>query len=558
MTIKNELVDGSLVKCGYRAEIAIFVAFLMLFTLLPSNNNNYADDSLRWAYGVTLSSGLISSHHLYLNPLREVYHILNDVFGIEIGSVRLLAIYSAFWGAVGLAFLYRLLRFVGCNSTAMSGTLLCAFASNYWLYSIVGDVYIPATALLVIGLYAFLRIRTDSNELKWTAAAVASFVLMTLHHQAYPIFVLGIAASSLLSVDGSMAQKIKKSSIVLISTGVTSLAIYGCVYRATPNPEGAKFSTFVSGYAENFDARPDQKLLSLATLTNSFAGEVRAFLPYYVIYRSDELTGAIQKRFPYRNVYPYPYLVRSLTPTTIALILSGIAMAVLAVTILFVRGTITVIQERKEVFAILLAMIPMALFFIWWEGLSDEFWIWTLPLVAMLTCKGVVNGERWSFQMLNAGVVGLFVSSLLGAVLLVADPKNDIDAVNRRYLADIGAADLLVGFDEIQSVARVQLAMEKKKFRYFNVFDRSFNWSDGDLEDLKREIADTLAGSGKIFVDSYVTHPPKSQIAWIMLKNQEVDRNRQKILEHLRSVDPSRIYWVEQTANVPGYFIGQN
>jgi len=200
-------------------------------------------------------------------------------------------------------------------------------------------------------------------------------------------------------------------------------------------------------------------------------------------------------------------------------------------------------------------MIPQALFFIWWEGISDEFWIWSLPLVVMLTAKGASYGERWPVRLLIASTVGLFVSSLLGAALLFANPDNDIDAVNQRYLARVASADLLIGFNEIQSAARTHLAMEHQGFRYFNIFNRSFRWSNTDLAKLDHETAETLERGGKVFVDSYILHPPRSNLAFIRLSNKEFETQRLDIIAHLRKVDPARIEWVQQAATVPGYFV---
>jgi len=543
-------------------ELAIFTGALLLYGLLPSHNYHYADDSLRWAYAITQPSGLINSHHLYLNIMREIYHALHAVFGTAVEPARLLALYSALWGAVGLVWFYRLLRILGCGAVALPGTLACAFTTNYWAYSIVGDVYVPATALMVIGAYAFIRsLRANSyrSQVGGTLAAIVAFVLMILHHQAYSVFVIGLTAGTLFTRESIWKRRLIQSVIVLAVTGIVALAIYGVVYRATQDTETTSLRAFVSGYVDSLNARPDQKRISLSILANSAAGQLRALLPYYVMFRSASVTHAIQQRFPYRYVYPYPYLVRSLSPIDIALILVGAIVVGVAGCVLCVCGAITLLREKDGALAILFAMFPQALFFIWWEGISDEFWIWSLPLVIMVAAKGAARGQRWGqrwpVRLLNAAVVGLFVCSLLGAILLFANPDNDIDAVNRRYLARVSAADMVVGFDEIQATGRTHLAMEQQGFLYFNVFDHSFNWSGADLAELEREIAETLARGGKIFVDSYILHPPKSHLAFIRLTNPEFDVQRQNILVHLRSVPSARIEWISQDATVPGYFV---
>ena len=107
----------------------------LVFALLPTQNFNYADDSLSWAYQLTQSGNLINSQHLYFNAMRWLYHLLHDA-GLTISPARLLALYSAVWGAIGLAFLYRLLVRTGSGNLALWGTLFCAFTADYWSYSI--------------------------------------------------------------------------------------------------------------------------------------------------------------------------------------------------------------------------------------------------------------------------------------------------------------------------------------------------------------------------------------------------------------------------------------
>lgn len=538
--------------------IVIFSGALLLFGLFPSHNFNYADDSLRWAYEITLTSGLVNSHHFFFNALRHVYHSLHEGLGISVDPARLLAAYSAFWGAIGLAFFYRLLKLLDCGRAALPATIACAFMTNYWAYSIVGDVYIPATALMVAGTYAFLaslRATASTARIAWMAGAVVAFVLMTLHHQAYSIYAGSLAAGILLTREATWSRRMTHAAIVLGLTGLISLAVYGVVFEEIPNPEGASFGHFVSGYAESFDARPDQKLLSLSTLVNSMAGQVRAMIPYYIVFHSKSISQAIQQRFPYRNVYPYPYLVRSLGPFSITLTLLGIAVAGFTGIWFFARGIMTAVFNRDGSLAILIATFPTAVFFMWWEGISDEFWIWSLPLIALLAAKGAVRGSRFAVPAMYAMAAGFFVSSLFGAMLPFFDSGNDIDAVNQRYLSRAGSADLVVGFDEIQSNGRANLTRIKTGFAYFNVFARAAKWSDADLAILDHEVAATLAKGGKIFVSPYVLHPPKSNLANLLLLNPKFSEERQTVITHLQAVDPRRIEWQPEVGIVPGYFV---
>lgn len=538
-------------------DLLLFAGALLLYGMLPSNNYNYADDSLRWAFGVASNTGLINSHHLYLQGLRVIYHALTAGLDLPVEPQQFLSIYSACWGAVGLVALYRLLTFLNYGRFALSGALICGFTTNYWLYSIVGDCYVPATAAMIMGAYCYLKSMQTSaaaNYAAWASAAAASFTLMILHHQAYAIFVVALAASLMLVRGGADAKRAIRAFTVLGLTGLVSLSIYGATYAKTPNPENHSFRSFVSGYAESFNALPDQKKLSLSVLINAAAGQARAILPYYVIYKSERMANSIQQRFPYRNVYPYPYLVRNLSAVGLCFALLGIAVFSIAGLVLAPIGLFQVIRERKAEFALLLSTLPQAMFFIWWEGISDEFWIWSLPMVAILMAKGTAQAKKPRLGLLNAGVAGLFMSSLLGAVLLFNDPANDIDAVNQQYLQRVKTGDLVIGFDEIQSAARAKLTMEKNHFQYFNIFIRASTWNDDSFEELKQMAETTLAGSGRVYVSPYLLSPPTSNMVGIRLKNRQFDAQRQTLIQYLQALDQSRIEWMPMSATVPGYF----
>src|SRR5262249_15366012 len=143
--------------------IMIFLLFLNLYLWLPTQNWNYADDALRWAYDITLPGIVINTHHLYLDLLRYVYALLSIRLGIDIDPVRLLSAYSALCGALGLAFLYKLISaFVPSRSLSLLGVLLCGSTVGYWSYSIVGDVYVPATSFLIIGFYSISKGLTEA------------------------------------------------------------------------------------------------------------------------------------------------------------------------------------------------------------------------------------------------------------------------------------------------------------------------------------------------------------------------------------------------------------
>ena len=79
--------SGRRVTPSVFSQAAIFVVALLVFALLPTQNFNYADDSLSWAYQLTQSGNLINSQHLYFNAMRWLYQLLHDA-GLTIRPAR--------------------------------------------------------------------------------------------------------------------------------------------------------------------------------------------------------------------------------------------------------------------------------------------------------------------------------------------------------------------------------------------------------------------------------------------------------------------------------------
>jgi hypothetical protein len=539
-------------------EWVVFAVAALLYVLVPSRNANYADDSMRWALSLTNPPGLINVHHLFLNGLQWVYRGALPLFGGHLDPARLLAIYNALWGAVGLAALFRLLREAGLGRVALPATIACGASAGYWAYSIVGDVYVPAIALLVIGAGSFIRgLRTGQAREQWRhgAVAVVAFVLALLHHQAHFALIAGLGLGALCMRGGLAPRELRFNLAVLLACGAITLVVYAAVFRATPHAPGTTFRHFASGYVESFNAHPDQKSFSPRAAVNAAAGVTRAAFATHVIFRSAALTRAIQNRFPYRNLYPYPYLVRRLGPLQIGIILLGLLAAASGLGFLLARGAWRAVREREEPFVLLLAAIPQALLFVWWEAISDEFWLWALPILAVLVGLGAAGEGRARRIVLTIAVTGLIASSWFGAIALFADPGNDIDAVNGRFVAAARNPDLIVGWNEIQSSARIVLASRRTGFRYFNVFVRAFAQDERLVPDLRDSIAGALERGGRVRVDPYVTHPPLSNLADVRLTNPAFEEQRQSVLRELRAADSARVDWMPLEASVPGYFL---
>lgn len=540
-----------------RAALAILIAFALLYILLPSSNTMYADDSLDWAEQLTRTEGLINSHHLALNVWRWVWHGLTDGLGLAITPDRLLAVWSAVSGAIGLVALWRLLRRTTPAPLALAGVLACGFSSGYWCYAIVGDVYVPAIAFLTLGTERYLAAMHAPDSRRAMQAAVvsaAALFVSVLHHQAHAVYIAALAPAALLLGGVRWPRRLAVACTVPLMAGVLSLAIYAGVYSARPKPPGGSFGGFLAGYAGHFDARADQKELGLKAVVNALGGEARALLSYEVLFRSDVATRAIQARFPYRNVYPHPYLVRNL-PTPLA---AGVGLAAgLAGLLAFglaAAGVVLAIRARDSALLMLVAALPQAAFFMWWEGISDEFWLWTLPTLMVLVVTGARALGRHATAAVGSVAALLFVSTLLGSVLLFADSTNDIDAVNDAYMQRVQSQDALVSWDGIQSSARAHLLQRRTPFRYFNIQAEAAHWSAADSVQLERLISITLESGGHIWLGPYLRDMPASNMRFILDQNPAFRETYPRLLARLDRLESTRTTWLRPVARVPDLF----
>ncbi|MEZ0340659.1 ArnT family glycosyltransferase [Mycobacterium sp. pV006] len=537
---------------GRTTQSAMFAGPLLLYALLPSQNHNYADDSLSWAYQLTQSGNLINSHHLYLNPMRWLYHLLAGV-GLPVNPVTLLTCYSAVWGALGLAILYRLLVRAGLAPTALWATLLCAFSAGYWSYSIAGDVYVPATALMTFGVYCtYCGFTTQSRgAARWYAVgATVAFTMMIAHHQAYAVFVLGIAPAIWLMRGAAPTRRLLIGVAVPIAVCMLALVTYTVAYSSLPQDEQHGFGQFGVGYVDSFEARADQKQLGVGTVVNIAAGETRALVSTNVLFRSPEVAQAIQERYPYRATYPFPYLVRDLSAPVAALVGVTAVVTLLLVVVLAIRGLWSGLRDRDLVLLAALPMIPQMLFFAWWEGISDEFSLWTLPLVAIFVAHGAAVMTR-PLRRLRVAVVCMFLSTLLGSVGLYWNPRNDIDRVNDGYVATLSSGDLLVGFEDIQSDFRIKLAADLQGFDYLNFFDVRGPQDMGSFV----SVLDAAAAAGTpIHVSPRLTHPPISALRFKESIDPDFESRRTALLGRLAVV--STVRWQEPVVYSATYFDG--
>jgi len=112
---------------------------------------------------------------------------------------------------------------------------------------------------------------------------------------------------------------------------------------------------------------------------------------------------------------------------------------------------------------------------------------------------------------------------------------------------------MLVGFEEIIILNRIQLAQRTQGFRYTPLFSKMEKGIPIDVESLENDINCTLDKEGTIFVGPYLENPPSSYVHLIKENNPNFDEEYNKIVSILNKVDRDKIEWLPLTVTTESF-----
>lgn len=160
--------------------------FAFYYATAPGNRTE-ADDAFWYACLVRQAplgsqvAGQHSSHLLYLPLMTSIYRLAQDA-GITLSSYDLLRLISSIAAAATGVLFYLLLRErlgVGFHASLAATTGLCV-SYGFWRYANEAEVYAPAAALIVLGLWLALgantRLRLAGVVLTFTVATFVSIL----------------------------------------------------------------------------------------------------------------------------------------------------------------------------------------------------------------------------------------------------------------------------------------------------------------------------------------------------------------------------------------------
>ncbi|MBV1878309.1 MAG: hypothetical protein KUG79_11755 [Pseudomonadales bacterium] len=539
------------------APLLLCIAFGIIYWQFPAINWTYADDGQRWALSLTSESGVINSHHLIFNILREAFQIL-QYYDVNIRADEFLTRYASVFGVLGIGFLILVCREIGLQNVSLICALLCGVSTGYWSYSIVGDVYVPTIACLMGAVFFMLRgLRIEGKE-KWLYGfcSAALSIVALLHHQAFFIFVFGIGLQGLFFNKGGpvVSKQLYFSMSVTLAAGVCCLLIYVAIYFAQRSGADQTIVGFMSGYAQNFVAYPDMKGFSLMSLVKAGAGFTRALISTNILFQYDAFAASVQQMFPYRHMHTAVYVGRQMTSVQAAMVWMAFGSTLFLGLLLSLRGLLALKFFPSLVKLFGYAVLPQMLFFIWWESISDEFWIWTMPLWALLVAAGIIKGEKKWRVMGLVLVIFLFTASLVGTVLPYGDEASDIDWVNLKFVEDLNANDMLVSLDEIVISNRIRRIQKEKGFEYFSMFTNAAKGNDLQIKLILQTAERVIAAGGKVYIGPYLLQAPLSYLQLIKLNTTKFEQKRDVVISGLRELGINNVHLIYPDVVMPEYF----
>ncbi|MDF1800698.1 MAG: hypothetical protein P1V81_16095 [Planctomycetota bacterium] len=211
------------------------------------------NDAIPYAVELSKGSPHANPHHLLFHPLADLVHGLLGAFEQPALSMRsslglaitAQTILSALGGALAAAFFLvaarRLMTPAAGALAPFALTLLLAFSAGHWLYSAVGETYLPAiaaqTALLGTALVCRVEASGRASTRQLTSMAGALLVAVLLRQD------------SVLVVPAVLFLLAPRPALVVVGTaGTAALAIYFATWLGAD--PGVGFSDWLRGLAD--------------------------------------------------------------------------------------------------------------------------------------------------------------------------------------------------------------------------------------------------------------------------------------------------------------------
>lgn len=479
------------------------VSFVLALVYLIGTNRCYpiVDDTLPFAIKVNREAD-VHVHHLVLNVLRWLNHALGISRDNLPGSILLFRCYVAFTSFLTLLLVGILtLRWFRSLRSALIALLLTAFAFGFWLYSMITDVPVPASAFGLLAVYLADRSFDFAERRRWLLIILASvaILLAALNHQSYSLIVLPISAILLFwDRRGSpWKNRVGRAALLIGLTGLLGFGAYDIAYRSSAQQKD--FITFIRGFQASGKSFPSDRL-QVRTPVYAGIGITRAlFFPEYAV-SYNRPYDIVCREFPFRFMSKYRYLIRDVPGAVVflALVVSGLLLFAWGLAVMTTLRCLARHRPRAPGFWMVWSWIVLnGLFSAWWLASSREFWIWLVPFMSLagtgIVLRSLHGRARVVLPVLI--VVSMFAVNI-PAIASLWNPGHCFYGVNKTYLSTIGSDDVAISpygysisqLSELQSISGVVYEINPIRFLI----------SDPDLLAILRDVE---SRGGSVFLD---------------------------------------------------------
>ncbi|WP_298816859.1 glycosyltransferase family 39 protein [Chloroflexus sp.] len=387
------------------------VVFVALYLLTLTEVHTY--DALSYILDVDRKPWpeLFHPHHLLYGPLGALIRSLVSAFGWQGSAAIWLQAANALAGAGGVALLFLLCRaLTGASVASLAATLSVGLSYAYWYYAVEVEVYTLAAVALMVSLWL---LATMARSPTWPTAGWLGLAqgIAVLGHQTNVLLTIPALVTIGLAANDQRSRFQLATAYLLPLAAVVGGAYLWVAFGVSGMRSWAEVWVWLTGYAR----------------TGFWGGSI---------------DGAKLARLG-------KGWSETLAPVGGSII--GIVALVLLVT-----GWRGLLRLPRPLLAGLLSwLIGYGLFFLWWEPDNIEFWIASLPPLAVLLSAALASHPLDRLRAGLSGYIGLAPALALLAINLPAigergDAGRDLQ---RRIAAALVAAsqpgDLIIVPDGI-------------------------------------------------------------------------------------------------------------
>ncbi|MGI3184159.1 hypothetical protein [Nioella aestuarii] len=401
----------------------------LLYLLTFPQNFTEGEDAVYYVDRV--SGGVAQWHpnHLIYEPLMQgLTRVAQAVWpgATALAVMQVASLIAALWT---LALVWKIARLSGGGLAGASGAVwLLAGSFAFWLYGMYPDTYTLPLPFVLASFLALWQVGWDSAGSR--AVIMAAFLagIATLIHQSH-VF-LAVPALVVLIV----ARRFGAALLWLAVFGAVVGAVYlwaGWVllgHRTIP-----ELILWAKGYAADGLWTP----LSLLAPVKALIGLGTAIWSSLFLFASPDAAGALERVFAGRQLVEETHfaatgLALGFWPLLLLTVASVLSIGGLSLRVVMRRG-----RALTPGFGPLLVLHAgtYAVVATIWEPTNKEFWIVTLPFLALLLVLRLPPARGFQ-RILVAGIVSLWLANGAGAMLGFARADSDYWQITHSALLD--------------------------------------------------------------------------------------------------------------------------